>query len=88
MRRNLLRVCGSNVEMSGLGTKEHPRQDLNARSSRDGTRDDAELLRQLVALTDDLYPRPYHGVAFNHLRNLVVVIGGVNTVEDGLPAPG
>jgi hypothetical protein len=39
-------------------------------------------------LSDDFHPRPHNGVAFNHLKNLVVVIGGVSTGEEGLLAPG
>jgi hypothetical protein len=33
-------------------------------------------------LNNDLHPRPNHGVGFNHLENLVVVIGDVDAVEE------
>src|SRR5439155_9791478 len=62
------------MKAAGLGSQQDSREDLHARAGRHRTCDHTQLLRQLVALANDLYPRPYHGVGFNHL-NLVVVIG-------------
>ena len=74
-----LHISGSEMETARLRAKQHPGEDLDARACRDGSCDDSQLLREVVARARDLYPRfrPYSGVAFNHLRNLVVVIGAV-----------
>src|SRR5438105_15947345 len=67
------------MKAATFGTKQHARQDLNARTCRDRPRDDRQLLRELLTRTRELYPRSRadHGVAINHVRNLVVVIGAV-----------
>jgi hypothetical protein len=72
------------MEPPGLRPQQDAGQDLHAHSRGDSPGYDAKLLRELVSLANDFHPRPNHGVGFNHLKNLVVVIGDVKTVEEAL----
>src|SRR3954470_18109490 len=66
-QRQLHVRCGQ-MEPATLSTKENAGENLNAGSGRHCARNDSELLRELLATTDDFHPRSYHGVAFNHLK--------------------
>src|SRR5204862_8268506 len=48
-----LHVGGGEVQVPRLGAEQHTGKDLHACTCRHGTRDDTELLRELLAATDD-----------------------------------
>jgi hypothetical protein len=76
------------MQPAGFGAEQNAREDLHACARRHRTCNDAQLLRELLALNDNFHPRPNNGVGFNHLKNLVVVIGDVDVVEEALLPPG
>jgi hypothetical protein len=82
-----LHVGRGEVQAAGFCAKQDTGKDLHSRACRNRTCNDTELLRELLALSNDFHPRPYHGVGFNHLKNLVVVIGDVDAVDEA-PLPG
>src|SRR6267378_7701527 len=63
-----LHVGRSEVQPAAFGPKQDAGKNLDTRPGRDCPSNNSELLRELVALSNDFHPRPYYGVGFNHLK--------------------